>query len=288
MANVLRHDLQACVQRVAYQPVCLWVAGRAWLLALFQEGWQRPARGLRLCVSVVVSLLFVSPLPLPSLTPADNQHVNPVHVLLLSLSLSLLLLTTRCWIDVPRTRSAGGPRTMPLEQRDIADVTARQLQRIVDQLDVITQTVSILEERLSLVEHAVHPPQRPMPPVGWCCLPRCGLRCSFLDAVASEPLPARPILVCCRCVRDGIEASMSIFLAISAMQSVGPPHSPSPSSTHRPTLGHKLILLQLSGGLSCARQWSADLSTTRASIAGQCTHTTRRRRSQLIRLTGLG
>lgn len=180
-------------------------------------------RRLRLCCGVAT---VVSPLPLPSLTPADNQHVNPVHVLLLSLSLSLslLLLTTRCWIDVPRTRSAGGPRTMPLEQRDVADVTARQLQRIVDQLDVITQTVSILEERLSLVEHAVHPPQRPMPPVGWCCLPRC----SFLDAVASEPLPARPILVCCRCVRDGIKASMSIFLAISAMQSVGPTSFPQP------------------------------------------------------------
>jgi len=47
----------------------------------------------------------------------------------------------------------GQPRTTLLERRDIPPQLATTLEHIVGQLDVITQTVSILEQRLTLCEN---------------------------------------------------------------------------------------------------------------------------------------
>ncbi len=46
----------------------------------------------------------------------------------------------------------GVPHTSKLEQRDVPETVALSLQHIMHQLDVLTQTVSIIEDRLSMLE----------------------------------------------------------------------------------------------------------------------------------------
>lgn len=45
------------------------------------------------------------------------------------------------------------PLTTPLERRDIPPQLSMTLEHIVGQLDVLTQTVSILEQRLTMTEN---------------------------------------------------------------------------------------------------------------------------------------
>jgi hypothetical protein len=54
-----------------------------------------------------------------------------------------------------REPAGAAPTTSQLEQRTMPDQLAHTLEQILGQLDVLTQTVSILEERLTLVENVL-------------------------------------------------------------------------------------------------------------------------------------
>jgi centriolar protein POC1 len=55
------------------------------------------------------------------------------------------------------------PSTTPLEPRTMPDQMTQAFEHILGQLDVLTQTVSILEERLTIVENRLDQPTRPQP-----------------------------------------------------------------------------------------------------------------------------
>ena len=116
----------------------------------------------------------INPPPMRNMTNANPSIVDVGPALFSGSPISCIILaalqdnqtTTETRYRADDSQPSELPVTTPLEVRDIPEHLANTLDSILGQLDVLTQTVSILEERMTLVENVIDKAFDPQRQVG--------------------------------------------------------------------------------------------------------------------------